>query len=223
LSEFSDTGIKFNTFTGLPEGSVKNFYKGLKNASRAIRSARQAGVVGASFFVPLTIADVLLNIPIIALDTYRGVPFSEIAGTVGLQDVVKDVTGVAVPGTTEQQFYEKYKQAEPVYELRNKLEDWQSTAEQFKPLEISKDGERSGVFLPARYETYPELKKQAERKTEAKEKDYFEQKEKVLNMPEEELQASVKSLGEADTEREKILKQNQESRIKIFDRLSNIF
>ena len=140
-----------------------------------------------------------------------------------MQDFVKDITGVAIPRTTEEQFYEKYEKAKPVYELEKSLEDWKDTSEQYAPLEISKEGERSGVFLPARYEAYPELKRQAERKVQAKEDKYFKTKKQVMNMPKEELQASTKSFAEAKTAREDLLEKNRESRFALFNRVKNLF
>jgi hypothetical protein len=223
LSEFSDTGIKFNTFTGLPEGKLRSIYKGLKNASNTVKAAKQYGVAGATFFIPLTITDALLNLPIVAIDTIRGVPAAEMAGTVGLQDFVKDITGVAIPGTTEEQFYEKYKEAKPIYELEKSLEDWKDTYEQYAPFEISKDGKRSGVFLPAKYKTYPELEKKGIERTLKKEKAYDVQKQKVENMPKKELEVSAKSFAQAKTDREDLLKQNREARVELYNRVKNLF
>jgi hypothetical protein len=202
--------IKFNSWSGFDVPTFEKIYNGLKRTSRALKLAKFKE--GAGYIIPLSIADIALNIPIVAMDYIQGVPAAESVGTVLMQDLSKEYLGVAIPGTTEEQFYEKFKEAEPAYKLREKLQDWQSTAELYTPLSVDEDGKRTGVFLEKRFTTYPELARRGRKSTESAEKDYYDLKEEFKNMPEEDQKRAFLALARADEEREKIKETNKQKR-----------
>jgi hypothetical protein len=202
--------IKFNSWSGFDVPTFEKIYNGLKRTSRALKLAKFKE--GAGYIIPLSIADIALNIPIVAMDYIQGVPAAESVGTVLMQDLSKEYLGVAIPGTTEEQFYEKFKEAEPAYKLREKLQDWQSTAELYTPLSVDEDGKRTGVFLEKRFTTYPELARRGRKSTESAEKDYYDLKEEFKNMPEEDQKRAFLALARADEEREKIKEKNKQKR-----------
>jgi len=177
------SGVKLKSFSGMDDDTVKAIRKGLGKVSKSLRMLA-ASPVGKYGLLPITALDLAINVPIAAIDLYKGVPLKEIAGTLTWQDIIEDYNpirgetgkGVIIPGTTERSWFEKnYKESLPLYDLEKSYEDLRSSAEGLAKID------------PRKIETYPELyKKQQQRFNEQKET-YQKEYDKLFKKPESEL------------------------------------
>ena len=177
------SGVKLKSFSGMDDDTVKAIRKGLGKVSKSLRMLA-ASPVGKYGLLPITALDLAINVPIAAIDLYKGVPLKEIAGTLTWQDILEDYNpikgetgkGAVISGTTERSWFEKnYKESLPLYDLEKSYEDLRSSAEGLAKID------------PRKIETYPELyKKQQQRFNEQKET-YQKEYDKLFKKPESEL------------------------------------
>jgi hypothetical protein len=134
------SGVKLKSFSGMDEDTLKALRKGLGKVSKSLRTLA-ASPVGKYGLLPITALDLAINVPIAAIDVYKGVPLKEIAGTLTWQDVnrrlliqfeVKQVKELVIPGTTERSWFEQnYPEALPLYDLEKSRDELKDFAEFF--------------------------------------------------------------------------------------------
>jgi hypothetical protein len=178
------SGVKLKSFSGMDEDTLKALRKGLGKVSKSLRTLA-ASPVGKYGLLPITALDLAINVPIAAIDVYKGVPLKEIAGTLTWQDLIEDYNpirgetgkGIIIPGTTERSWFEQsgFKDALPLYDLQNSYENLRSGAEGLAKID------------PRKAELYPEVYKKQKQMFEKQKEEYQKEYDKLFNRPEEEV------------------------------------